>query len=68
MEDGLLHIDYLYIAFKNATLLPGGVALSGCGTWELRSSFRYLSKILTNLHETYGIQSQFFNSLHVYHF
>ena len=43
------YIDYLFIPFKSAPPLLEGMALGGCGTFELRSSFSYLSKILTDL-------------------
>ena len=61
-------IDYIYITFKSATPLLVGVALGGCGTWELRTSFKYLSQLLTDLDETNGIQSEILHRLHIYHF
>ena len=44
-------IDYLSMTIKSATPFLGGVALGGCGTWELRTSFKYLSQLLTDLDE-----------------
>ena len=52
------YIDYIFITFKSATPLLGGVALGRCGTWELCTSFKYLSQLLTDLDETNVIQSE----------
>ena len=62
------YIDYIYITFKSATPLLMGVVLGGCGTQELRTSFKYLSQLLTDLDETNGIQSEIFHGLHIYSF
>ena len=60
-------IDYIFITSKSATPLLGGVALDGCGTWELCTSFKYLSQLLTDLDETNVIQSEIWHRLHIYH-
>ena len=62
------YIVYMFITFNSATPLLVGVALGGCGTWVLRTSFSYLSQLLSDLDETNVIESEILRRLHIYHF
>ena len=62
------YTDYIFVTFKIATPLLLGMALGGCGTLDLHTSFKYLSKLFTDLNETNGIQSEILHRLYIYHF